>query len=262
MLSNRLQERLERGEVAYGIVVSWPDSDLIEAAAACGFDFVFIDAEHGPLDIGSCAELVRAANSGGISALIRVPFGDVRGVYKYLDTGATGLIFPHVISASDAESAVSACLFPPEGSRGSMSSSRAARYGVIHSPDEYFRAANESVWAIPMIEDVAGVEAVDQILSTRNLRAIFIGPGDLSLSRVATKSEAVPSVETLVDRAIAACVRSGKYVATVGATPVAATAMVERGASIIVTGATTLFTSACRGYLDAAPRRLRGQSSS
>jgi len=105
MLNDRIRERLDGGEVAYGIVNLWPDPDLVELAGACGFDFVFIDAEHGALDIRTCAELVRAATCGGMSSLIRVPYGEMDGVYRYLDLGAHGLIFAHITSAADAQAA-------------------------------------------------------------------------------------------------------------------------------------------------------------
>ena len=255
MRGRRLKERLDAGEVAYGIVVSWPDSDMVEAAGECGFDLAFVDAEHAALDIRTCADLVRAANVSGMSVLIRVPYMDVRGLYNYLDTGADGLIFPHITSAAAARVATAASLFPPLGSRGAMSSSRAARYGTAYAPADYFQAANESVWAIPMIEDVEAVKACEEILTTPGVRAIFVGPGDLALSRMGAKSENLPTVEAMVDQVIAASIRLGKVVATVAPSPKAAAAMVAKGVRILVTGGSGLFTTACREYLQAVPRK-------
>ena len=127
MEKSTLRQRLDAGEVAYGVITAWPDPDLVEAAGRCGFDWLFIDAEHGALDIRTCVELVRAADCAGMTSLVRVPYGDVRGVYPYLDLGAHGLIFPHIRTAADAQEVVHACLFPKDGLRGAMSSSRAAR---------------------------------------------------------------------------------------------------------------------------------------
>ncbi len=252
-----LRQRLEADEVSYGIITAWPDPDLVEAAGRCGFDWVFIDAEHGALDIRTCAELVRAADCAGMTSLVRVPYADVRGVYPYLDLGAHGLIFPHVRTAADAQEAVRACLFPKEGLRGAMSSSRAARYGVAYTPPDYFRATNTNVWVFPVIEDVEAVETLNTILDVPGIHAYFVGPGDLALSRLVPRSTEAPTIEALVDQAIATGVRLGKVVATVAATPEAAAALVEKGVRMIGVGATGVFTSACRRYLDAVPRKAR-----
>lgn len=260
MHNDTLRRRLEAGEVSYGIITAWPDPDLVEAAGVCGFDWVFIDAEHGALDIRTCAELVRAADCAGMTSLVRVPYADIRGVYPYLDLGAHGLIFPHVRTAADAHEAVRACLFPMDGLRGAMSSSRAARYGTAYSPSDYFRAANTAVWVFPVIEDVEAVEVLDDILGVAGIHAYFIGPGDLALSRLVPRSTEAPSIEAMVDHAIAAGVRHAKVVATVAATPEVAAALVEKGVRMIGVGATGLFTSACRRYLDAAPRKPRASS--
>ncbi|MGQ0572568.1 MAG: HpcH/HpaI aldolase family protein [Armatimonadota bacterium] len=257
MRDDRLRRRVEAGEVAYGLITAWPDPDLIEAAGACGFDFIFLDAEHGALDIRTCAELVRAADCGGLTSIIRVPYADVRGTYPFLDLGAHGLVFPHVRTAADARAAAAACLFPPGGLRGAMSSSRAARYGTAYRPDEYYQAANDATWAFPVIEDVEAVDALDEILAVPGIRGFFIGPGDLGLSRIASGRPGGPSTEALVDRAIETGVRHGKVVATVAATPAAAAALVEKGVRMIAAGATGLFTAACREYLEAAPRGPR-----
>lgn len=257
MRHDPLRTRLDRGEVAYGIVTAWPGPDLIEAAGACGFDFAFIDAEHGALDIRTCADLIRAADCGGMAAIVRVPYADPRGVYAYLDAGADGLIFPHVRSAADARAAVAPCFFPPEGTRGAFGSSRAARYGTAHAAGEYVRLANEAVWALPLIEDVDAVDALDEILDVPGVRAFFIGPGDMALSRLSPEGPRGEPVESLVDRAIAVGVRKGKVVATVAGTPAVASALVEKGVRMIAVGTPGLLTAAYRGYLDAAPRTAK-----
>lgn len=255
MRNDRLRRRVEAGEVAYGLVTTWPDPDLVEAAGACGFDYVFIDAEHGALDIRTCAELVRAADCGEMTSIIRVPYSDMRGIYSYLDLGAGGLIVPHIKSAADAAVALGAGYYPPIGVRGAFSSSRAARYGTASSADAYYRAANEAVWIFPLIEDVEAVDAIDQIVALPAVRGVFIGPGDLGLSRISSGRTEGPTVDALIDRVVAAGVRAKKVVGTVAGTPAAASALVAKGVQMICAGAGALFTAACRGYLDAAPRK-------
>jgi 2-keto-3-deoxy-L-rhamnonate aldolase RhmA len=259
MQHDALKTRIDRGEVAYGLVTAWADPDLIEAAGVCGFDFAFIDAEHGAIDIRTCAELIRAAACGGMTSIVRVPFADFRGVYAYLDAGAQGLIFPHIRSAAEAKAAVGPCLYPPAGTRSAFSTSRAARYGTAYKGGEFMQAANESVWAMPLIEDLGAVDVIDEILDVPGVRSFFIGPGDMALSRLTPQGARGDPAETLVDRAIAAGVRKGKVVATVAGTPAAAAALVEKGVRMIAVGAPSLVTGAYRSYLDAAPRAAKGR---
>ncbi len=259
MQADRLRQRLDAGEVAYGIITGWADPDVVEAAGACGFDFVFIDAEHGALDIRTCGDLLRAATCGGLTAIIRVPYADSRGVYTYLDAGANGLIFPHIRGAADARAAVNACLYPPAGLRGALSSSRAARYGTAYSkPDEYYRAANDGMWVLPLIEDVEAVDTLDEILAVPGIRGFFIGPGDLGLSRIASGKTDGPTVDVLLDRAIERGVRAKKVVGTVAGTPAAATALVKKGVRMVCAGATGLMVGAYRGFLQGVPRKADG----
>jgi len=256
MSADRLRERLDAGEVAYGIITGWADPDVVEAAGACGFDFIFIDAEHGALDIRTCGDLLRAATCGGLTAIIRVPYADSRGVYTYLDAGANGLIFPHVRNAADARAAVNACLYPPAGLRGALSSSRAARYGTAYSkPEDYYRSANDAMWVLPLIEDVEAVDALDEIVAVPGVRGFFIGPGDLGLSRVATHKTDGPTVEALLDRAIERGVRAGKVVGTVAGTPAAAATLAKKGVRMICAGASGLLIGAYKGFLQGVPRK-------
>jgi 2-keto-3-deoxy-L-rhamnonate aldolase RhmA len=257
MWSNRLRDRIDAGEVAYGLVTGWPSEDIAEAAGLLGFDFVFIDAEHGALDVRTVADLVRAADCGGATAIVRVPYADPRGFYNYLDAGADGFIFPHVRNAGEARTVVNASLFPPAGMRGALTTSRAARYATAYStPADYYKAANAATLVLPMIEDVEAVDAVDEILTVPGVSGIFVGPGDMGLSRVAGGRTDAPPLESLLDRAYARGVAAKKLVATVAGTPAAARAVAEKGVRMIGVGVVGLLSGAARDFLKAAPRKM------
>jgi len=243
VLRDCLRQRLARGGVVCGIIVPWPDPHVVEIAGTFGFDFALIDAEHGALDIRTCADLVRAAECVGISPIVRVAYGDNRGAYTLLDAGAHGLMFPHISSAAAARAAASACLFGPEGTRAAISSSRAARYGSLHPADEYYASANESVWIIPLIEEVEGVRDLGEILSVPRIRAFFIGPADLALSSGRN------SVAALIDEAIATGLRLNKIVGVFAGTTTEAVAYVDKGVRLTLVGASGLFTGACKSYI-------------
>jgi 4-hydroxy-2-oxoheptanedioate aldolase len=239
--------------VACGIIAPWPDPHVIEIAGTFGFDFALIDAEHGALDVRTCADLVRAAEGVGISPIVRVAYGDNRGAYTHLDAGAHGLMFPHIASADAARAAASACLFGPEGTRAAIPSSRAARYGSLYPADEYYARANESVWIMPLIEEVEGVRDLKEILSVPRIRAFFIGPADLALSA------GRKSVSALIDEAIATGLRLNKIVGVFAGTAAEAAAYVDKGVRMTLVGASGLLTGACKNYIaevrDRAVRR-------
>lgn len=113
--------------------------------------------------------------------------------------------------------------------------------------------ANDGLWVLPIIEDVEGVDHLEEILIVRGIRGFFVGPGDLALSKLRHDRDR-ESVEVMVDRTIATGVRLGKIVATVAATPEAAAALINKGVRMIVVGANALLKAAYLDYLKAAPR--------
>ena len=58
---NQMKQKLDDGQVVVGSFVYIPSAKLTEIIAMTGFDFVVIDMEHGPIDIGAAEEMVRAA---------------------------------------------------------------------------------------------------------------------------------------------------------------------------------------------------------
>ena len=107
-------------------------------------DWVFIDAEHGPTDLETCVEMVRAAECSGVVPIIRMPYPDPQLVNRYLDTGARGVLVPHMHEPKLAEAIVQAVRYRPLGHRGAGGNTRAARYGVM-GHQRYVRHANDNL---------------------------------------------------------------------------------------------------------------------
>ena len=49
-----------------------PSVDHVELMARNGFDFAWIDCEHGLIDMTQCIELIRTAQAFGITPLVRL----------------------------------------------------------------------------------------------------------------------------------------------------------------------------------------------
>lgn len=159
-----------------GTIVSLPSPELAELLSLVGFDWLFIDMEHGPLSIGDAQRLLQAVKNE-CSAIIRVAENNPILIKQALDIGADGIIIPLVNSAHEARLAVAAARYPPQGKR-SVGIARAHSYG-LHVMD-YIQQANQSVAIIIQIEHQDAVDNLDEILAVDGIDGVFIGPYDLS----------------------------------------------------------------------------------
>ncbi|MBW7460696.1 siderophore biosynthesis protein SbnG, partial [Paenibacillus sepulcri] len=115
--SNRLKAKLRAGERAFGLFASIPAPVAVEMIGYAGFDFVIIDMEHVMVNPETLENMIRAAESAGITALVRVPEVHPKLILQVLDSGAQGIVVPHMESAEQAERLVRAAKYCPEGSR-------------------------------------------------------------------------------------------------------------------------------------------------
>ena len=179
MAGNPVKEKLWRGEPAFGVAVTTPSTDVAEILASAGFDWMFIDMEHAPLDVKDVQLILQAIDGSGVTPIVRVPWNDPVAIKRVLDLGAMGVIVPWVNSEEEAARAVAACKYPPRGVRG-CGPRRAARYGL--ETLEYLRRADDDVMVIVQIETAKALRALSDILSVDGVDATFVGPMDLSAS--------------------------------------------------------------------------------
>ena len=150
---------------------------LAEVMANSGFDSITLDMQHGDLHSGNLMAAIQAVANTDTVPLVRVPWNHPPDVMKALDLGAQGVICPLIETPDAAAAFVSACRYPPVGGR----SYGPVRAGIRGAGD-YYKHANASVMAIPMIETKLGLENLESILEVPGIDAIFVGPSDLSQS--------------------------------------------------------------------------------
>ncbi len=148
-----------------------------EAMAKMGFDWVCVDLQHGLLDYQDLTYMLPAISNSDATPLVRVPWNEPYEIMKALDAGAYGVIVPMINSREEAEQAVAACRYPPDGNR-SFGPIRAALYGGRG----YASQANEHIACIAMIETQDGIANLEEIVSTPGLDGVYIGPSDLALA--------------------------------------------------------------------------------
>ena len=200
-MSAPFRERLRRGDRLIGTLLGLPSPELAEIAADAGFDWLFIDMEHGSLEARDVQRIVEAVREPP-ACLVRVPEASETGIKKALDTGAAGIIVPHVNGAGDAARAVHWSKYPPEGGR-SVGFSRANRYGARFQ--ENVETANAATVVVAQVEHIDGVRAIDGILGTGGVDAVFIGPYDLSASLGKPGRIQDPDVREAIGTVGAAC---------------------------------------------------------
>jgi 2-keto-3-deoxy-L-rhamnonate aldolase RhmA len=223
--------RIRSGPPAVGTLVTLSSPEVAEALSLTGLDWLFIDMEHGALDIGACQGLVRAAHD--CLTLVRVPENSATWIRRVLDTGCDGVIIPLVCSAADVRRAVDAAKYPPEGSR-SVGVARAHGYGLQFG--QYVAAANTQVSVIVQIEHRAAVENLEEILTVDGIDAILIGPYDLSGSHHRLGDVSHPEVQAALDRVRRACRDRDMPYGIFVLSPQAMAAELEKGASFLAVG--------------------------
>jgi 4-hydroxy-2-oxoheptanedioate aldolase len=177
MRENTVLSTWRAGGRTVGCWLSLANAYSAEALAGLGFDWVCVDLQHGLIDYQDLTTLLPAVSASRAVPLVRVPWNEPYEIMKALDAGAYGVIVPMVNDRAEAEQAVAACRYPPDGMR-SFGPIRAALYGGRG----YASEANAQIACIAMIETRDGLDNLDDIVSTPGLDAVYIGPADLALA--------------------------------------------------------------------------------
>jgi len=178
MSTNMLKKRLLAGKACINGWLAIPDGFAAETMAACGWDSVTVDMQHGVQDYMSMVSCFQAMDKHPVTPLVRVPWNEPGIVGKVLDGGAWGVICPMVNTAAEAKALVSYALYPPKGKR-SNGPIRAGGYG---GATPYQSIANDEVLVIPMIETQEAIDNIAAILDVPGVSGIYVGPSDLGLS--------------------------------------------------------------------------------
>ena len=96
--------------------------ELIEHFGPLGFDALWLEGEHGPVDFDNIPDLTRACDLWGMTPIVRVYQNEPAVIYRTLDLGAMGVCVPHINTKPEAEAVVQASKFAPMGMRGSFTS--------------------------------------------------------------------------------------------------------------------------------------------
>ena len=214
MRETALNMRLPPSKLSIGVFCELPAPASIEIIGAAGWDFVVIDCEHAPITAQMLPDFIRASETAGIPAIVRIAENNAAAIQHALDSGAAGVQIPQISSVEAARAAVSAARFHPAGQRGLNPFVRAARYSA-EPLSEFVKRSNEEITLVLQIESAEGLRAVDAILEVPGIDVLFIGPYDLSQSLGIPGQTSDPRVfeagEAMVQKASARGVRVGVF---------------------------------------------------
>ncbi|MGE5627570.1 MAG: HpcH/HpaI aldolase family protein [Solirubrobacterales bacterium] len=209
-----MKEKLLMGESVIGTFFNLGGNTAAEALGISGLDFFIVDCEHGPFDVESSMDFIRAAEPKGITPLVRIKDITRASVLKMLDIGAKGLIVPCVETAEQVKQLVEYGKYYPKGKRG-FAFSRAGEFGFAEFAEdinEYFNTCNDKTMIIPQCETMGCLENIEEITNIDGIDGIFVGPYDLSIAMGKPGQFSDPDFINALNRIVKACRDAGKFV--------------------------------------------------
>lgn len=227
-----LKRRLREGGAVLGAWLSVGDPVVAEIMATSGFDFLLIDTEHCPWDLEALQTCVMAFKGSPTVPIARVAWNDHVRIKQLLDLGVEGILAPMVKDVAECEALVAACKYPPDGRRG-FGPRRASNY--YRDLDAYLAVANEAIFVMPQIEDVATLDVLDEFLAVPGIDAVCIGPNDLSGTAGLLRQHDHPTVKGAIERIVRTAKGRGLPVCLGVNTPAAAQAeLVAKGVRVLL----------------------------
>ena len=224
---NRLRLQWREKRPTFGAIATIPSLQTAQIMARSGLDWIIVDLEHGPIDLGSAHAMITATAGTQCVPLARIAANEPWLAKAPMDIGALGINFPMICSPEDAEKAVRSVRYPPRGERLWGPFHAPFRWGV--SMADYMATADEDMICMITIEHVDAVKRIDEIMAVPGIDVAVIGPGDLATSIDRRGRVDDPEVVALMARAEAGILNSGVLIGGVARNAEQANAMIERG---------------------------------
>ena len=207
--SSSVKRKLRNGEVCFGTMLRILKSP--QAVALCaseGWDYILLDTEHNDYDYETIGNFSLAAKYEEMEMYVRIPDKLYHQMAQMLDIGAEGIVLPQVRTKEEAEHIIRSTKYSPIGNRG-VSISTTVTLSRDYQIKEYTEWANRELMTIVQIESEEGVNNVEQIVSTKGVDAVMIGPADLTHDMGISGEIRHPKVQEAFREVIKQCNRYG-----------------------------------------------------
>lgn len=231
-MDHGFRAKLRERQTLIGTIISSTDPAAAETLAACGFDWLFIDAEHGPHETTDLLPILRAVDHR-IPCIVRVPAAEEIPIKKTLDIGASGIIAPQTNTVEQVEAVVRYCRYSPQGSRG-VGLARASMHGLGFA--DYIGSANDNVSVIVQAEHIDAVNNIESIVKVEGVDAVLIGPYDLSASMGKMGQVTDTDVVDAINHVTRVCDSAKMPLGIFGVTAESVKPYLDQGFSLVVAG--------------------------
>ena len=204
---SKIKEKISQGIIPVGTHVSIGEPIVTDILCNCGFDIVWVDSEHAPVDKRDVNIQVITIRGQGLAPFVRIPWNDPVLVKPILEMGPAGIIFPFIKTVDEAKRAVASCKYPPLGVRG-FGPLKANNYSTMES-EQYLEMSKKEPWVIVQIEHIDGVDNLKEIIKVEGVDSIVVGPNDLSGSLGLLGQTRHPEVLKQLDRIADTCNEAG-----------------------------------------------------
>ena len=209
-MANKIIEKMDKGEKAVGISLSFYADEMVELAGAMGLDFVNYDGQHAPVTPETIDRFCRLCDGWDVTPTMRVPDQIPSNILNYIDRGIKAITVPFVNTRAEAEAVVDCCYFAPKGHR-SYTSKRVMRFGLVDDLKDMMDRTNDDLLVMPQIEDIKAYNNLDEILKVAGIKVFAGGPNDLAQSMGHPGQPDHPDCLKVTDEGTAKIHAAGKF---------------------------------------------------
>ena len=105
-MGNKIIDKINKGEKAFGIGMSYYSDEIIELAGVMNLDFINYDGQHAPVTPETIDRFCRLCDGWGITPTMRVPDQVPSNILNYIDRGIKAITVPFVNTREQAEAVV------------------------------------------------------------------------------------------------------------------------------------------------------------
>ena len=209
MRESRVLKKIRSKGVALATSVGFTNSSKVtELVGLLGFDCIWIDMEHRPLDYEQVFQMVQGGRSADTDCIVRVRKESYASYFRAFEDGAAGIMVPHCTSVEEVMGIVRNAKYPPHGHRGVDGVGADADYGLAEH-NEYMAHADRETFIAVQVEDKETLDIIDDIAAVEGIDILFIGPGDLSMSLGVSGNTSHPLMKEAIER-VAEAARKNK----------------------------------------------------
>src|SRR5882724_4000715 len=174
------KKQMREGKPKMGLFLKSHSPTVAEQLAHCGYDWLLVDSQHGPMGYEKLSAMLCAIAAGGAKSMVRVTgYSDRAGIQQALDLGADGVLIPYINTAEEARQGVSCCRYPTAGTRSVYFPQRSTnKLGLLG----YVGGTAKNIIVALQVETADCIRNMEEIAAVPGVDILFLGQNDLCMS--------------------------------------------------------------------------------